>query len=63
MACCIPQIGAGARVDDGNFEWKCLILESRVVVAFVVMSIRNVCVCVCVYLLNCTYPRNPALSS
>ena len=22
-----------------------------------------VCVFVCVYLLNCTYPRNPALSS
>ena len=20
MACCIPQIGAGARVDDGNVE-------------------------------------------
>ena len=29
MACCIPQIGAGARVDDDNVEKKCLILESR----------------------------------
>ena len=32
MACCIPQIGAGARVDDCNVEHKCLILEPRVVV-------------------------------
>ena len=32
MAYCIPQVGAGARVDDGNVEKKCLILESRVVV-------------------------------
>ena len=32
MACCIPQIGAGARVDDGDVEEKCLILESRVIV-------------------------------
>ena len=30
MACCIPQIGAGARFDNGNVEYKCLILESRV---------------------------------
>ena len=43
MACCILQIGAGARVDDGNVEYKRLILESRVVVKEcpVVMSIRN----------------------
>ena len=32
MAGCTPQIGAGARVDDGNVEYKRLILESRVVV-------------------------------
>ena len=46
MACCIPQIVAGARVNDGIVEQKRLILESRVVVeeypASVVMStIRN----------------------
>ena len=32
MTCFIPQIGAGARVDDGNVEYKCLVFESRVVV-------------------------------
>ena len=32
MACCIPQIGAGARVSDGNVKKKCLILASRVAV-------------------------------
>ena len=32
MACFIPQIRAGARVDGGNVEQKRLILESRVLV-------------------------------
>ena len=46
MACCVPEIGADARVDDGDVEEKSLILESRVVVersapASVVMSIRR----------------------
>ena len=45
MACCIPQIGAGARVDDGNVEYKRLILELRVVIEECprsrFMSIRN----------------------
>ena len=27
------------------------------------LSLYMCCVCVCVYLLNCTWPRNPALSS
>ena len=32
MVCCIPQTGAGARVNDGNVELTCLILEPRVVI-------------------------------
>ena len=32
VACCVPEIGADARVDDGDVEEKSLILESRVVV-------------------------------
>ena len=32
MACCILQIEAGARVDDGNVEWKRLIFVPRVIV-------------------------------
>ena len=32
VACCVPEIGADARVDDGDVEEKSLILEARVVV-------------------------------
>ena len=32
MVCCIPQIGAGGRFDDGTVEQKRLILASTVVV-------------------------------
>ena len=32
MACCIPQVGAGARVNDGIVEKKRLILASMVLV-------------------------------
>ena len=58
MACCILQIGALARVGGGNIEQKRLTLGSRVVVMSIHrgfnLSFCLVCVCVCVYLLNCS---------
>ena len=44
VACCVPEIGADARVDDGDVEEKSLILESRVVV-----EEMYVCMYVCMY--------------
>ena len=57
MACCILQIGAGARVNDGNVEYKCLILESRVVVE---ECPRLLCVCVFI-ILHTTVPSEPVI--
>ena len=57
MACCVPEIGADARVDDGDVEEKSLILESRVVVKSAPASVvicMYVCTYVCMYVLNCT---------
>ena len=53
MACCVPEIGADARVDDGDVEEKSLILESRVVVEECPCVYVCVCVCMCVCLFVC----------
>ena len=49
VACCVPEIGADARVDDGDVEEKSLILEARVVVEECPCLRCDVCMYVCMY--------------
>ena len=48
VACCVPEIGADARVDDGDVEEKSLILESMYVCMYV-------CTYVCMFMYVCMY--------
>ena len=60
MACCVPKIGADARVDDGDVEEKSLILESGVVVEE--CPCVRVCVSVCVFIkLHITTQSGPVI--